>query len=170
VYKRPAADAGPLKEIGQGQSVLLSGTASGTGIQYSWSPPVAMDDASKLQPTVAPVEDQVYYLTVASTFGCGVATDSVRVIVYKGIFIPTAFTPNGDGKNDLWRIFGLTVYPSYEILVFNRYGQVVYRSTNATAGWNGTFNGQPVPIGTYPYLIKVEGGKRVLKGLVNVIR
>lgn len=170
VYKKPIANAGPDKEIGLGQQVVLSGAVSGTGINYMWTPTIAMDDATKLQPTVSPTQDQAYMLTVTSTLGCGMATDSVRVKVYKDVFVPTAFTPNGDGKNDDWRIFGLSVYPSYEILVFNRYGQVIYRSTDASDGWNGTFNGKPVPIGTYPYLIRITSQKKVLKGLLTVIR
>lgn len=170
VYKQPTADAGPVREIGLGQNILLAATATGSNVLYAWSPAVAMDDATKLQPRVAPAADQVYILTVTSAAGCGVAIDSVRVIVYKGIYIPTAFTPNGDGKNDVWRIFGLSIYPSYEILVFNRWGGVVYRSKQATAAWDGTLNGRPLPAGSYPYLVRVVGEKRVWKGLLTLIR
>ncbi len=170
VYRKPTADAGPPKEIGNGQSVVLSGAATGTAVSYSWSPAVAIDDATKLQPSVSPTEDQVYFLTVTSPIGCGVATDSVMVKVYKGIFIPTAFTPNGDGKNDLWRILGLSVYPSYEVLLFNRWGQVVFRSKNAAPAWDGRFKGQPLPADAYPYLIKINGRKEVLKGVLMIIR
>jgi len=170
VHTKPKVDAGPDKEIAVGTSTVLSGAVTGTAINYAWTPLIAINDATKLQPTVSPLQDQLYTLTATSTLGCGTASDSVQVAVFKGVFIPTAFTPNGDGRNDAWRVAGLSIYSSYETLIFNRYGQVVYRAKNKTPLWDGTIDGKPVPTGNYPYLIRITGEKKVFKGLITLIR
>jgi gliding motility-associated-like protein len=91
------------------------------------------------------------------------------VSVYKGIFIPTAFSPNNDGLNDVWRVPGLGIFNDHQVLVFNRYGQVVF-STKANQSWDGTYKGKPQPIGVYPYLITVKEKNMILKGWITIVR
>ena len=169
VLKNPVANAGPDQEIFLGQTATLSGSVSGTAISFSWSPDHAISGIDQLQPDVNPLTDTSYVLTVESGVGCGNDYDTVRVRVYKGIYIPTAFTPNNDGLNDVWRIPGLGIYKEHEVLVFNRYGQVVF-STKSNQPWDGTFKGSAQPTGTYPYLVKISEGNILMKGLVMIVR
>ncbi len=86
--------------------------------------------------------------------------------------LPTAITPNGDGKNDFWVVDHIDDFPDNELLVFNRWGDVVYRSKPYKNNWGGTNqNGEPLPTGTYYYLLKlrVEDGK-LFKGDVTILR
>ena len=91
--------------------------------------------------------------------------------VYKGIFIPNAFSPNGDGTNDTWNIPALGAYPNFEMSVYNRYGQLVFQSKNTNRPWDGTFKGKPSPSGAYAYFIDLkEPGMTLIKGSVLIIR
>jgi gliding motility-associated-like protein len=87
--------------------------------------------------------------------GCA-TTDTLHLRVVKGpeIYVPTAFTPNGDGRNDRFNIIpvGITEIMFFKIL--NRWGQVIYSSKNTSRGWDGTRNGTPQPSGTYVWMVE----------------
>ena len=170
VNESPTANAGPDKSIIQGHSVLLSGSATGQSVTYSWSPATYLDNAQILQPLANPPNDINYTLTVVSTNGCGTAIDTMHVFWYKDIFIPTAFTPNGDGINDYWRIPALNAFSTFELLVFDRYGKIVFQNKNANQPWDGTYKGEPQPIGSYVYQITLNQFPGLLKGTVTIIR
>lgn len=161
VWKTPTADAGKDQRIFEGDPAQLSGTAGGTDVSYAWTPVYNITDATILDPVVTPQYDTTYTLTVTSNLGCGVATDDVFIRVYQKIIIPNAFSPNGDGINDTWRIAKLDTYPEADVNVFNRYGQLVFHSRGYATEWNGTYNGSPLPVGTYYYAIdlKIDIGK-----------
>ena len=156
VDEKPTANAGPDKTIIQGHPATLSGSATGLAISYSWSPAIYIDNAQTLQPVANPPGDIDYVLTVVSTNGCGTAIDTMHVFWYKDIFIPTAFSPNGDGINDTWKIPALSAFPTFELLVFNRYGEVVFQNKNTNLPWDGTYKGMPAPIGSYVYQISLN--------------
>ena len=170
VLKKPAANAGVDKFILSGDSTRLSGTAGGTNISYSWSPSLFMNNTSSLNPTVNPTNDITYILQVASNNNCGIATDSVKVHVFKAVYVPNAFSPNNDGLNDYWNIPALKAYAEYEILVFNRYGEVVYKSKNINTPWDGNLKGKALPTGVYPYVIDIKQVPKKLTGWVMIIR
>jgi gliding motility-associated-like protein len=170
VSEKPTANAGPDKTIIQGRSVVLEGSATGQSLNYFWLPPLYMDNAQLLQPTVNPPLDISYTLTVTSTNGCGTATDTMHVFVFKGIFIPTAFSPNGDGLNDTWKIPALAAFPGFELAVFNRFGQRVFENKNAVIPWDGNFKGVPLPAGAYVYVIDLKQFPGILKGAVLLMR
>jgi gliding motility-associated-like protein len=170
VNKKPAANAGADKEITQGQSITLNGTAKGTNVRYYWKPDTYLSSDTVLNPIASPLEDITYTLHVVSTIGCGdEATDAVFVRVYKAITIPNTFTPNSDGINDTWNIKALDTYPASLTQVFNRYGGIVFKSTGYTIPWDGTYNNQRVPTGTYYYLIDLKNGNK-FSGWVLVVR
>jgi gliding motility-associated-like protein len=170
VLKKPTANAGTDKKIYEGESVELSGTAGGTDVSYSWTPDYNIVTASILNPVVTPASDTTYTLHVVSTYGCGSATDDVFVRVYKKINIPNAFSPNGDGINDLWNITQMNTYPEGLVAIFDRNGQIVYRSTGYSKPWDGTINGKPVPMGTYYYIINLKNGLNKFSGWIFVVR
>jgi gliding motility-associated-like protein len=79
----------------------------------------------------------------------------VNVIPNYDVFIPNAFTPNGDGENDYWQIFGnLSAFKQVEIALFNRIGEKVFESKDAYFKWDGTYKGEKVPPGVYVYYAK----------------
>jgi gliding motility-associated-like protein len=170
VWKRPIASAGPDKKTKEGIPVVLDGSASGTDVSYHWSPPVFLDHADSLHPKATLSDDFTYTFIVTSNRGCGISSDNVFVKVYKNVLVPNAFSPNGDGINDTWMIRGLSSYPDATLDVFNRYGQLLYRTKSYNTPWNGTFNGSPLPVGTYYYIIDLKIGEPPLSGWVLIIR
>lgn len=130
--------------------------ASG-GTIYAWSPSTGMDNPNIANPVVTLDEqyDSITYRVLVSTpEGCS-ATDDIKVIVYKSvpdIFIPSAFTPNGDGKNDIMRpkVVGMKQYNYFRI--YNRLGQLVYSTSTEGQGWDGRLAGNLQPSGAYVYM------------------
>ena len=170
VIPKPFVDAGPDKSILEGQSIQLIASANSSNNSYSWFPDRYIDDIHSLQPIINPVNDITYFLTVSSDNGCGISTDSVKIHVFKKIIIPNAFSPNSDGINDYWNIKAINSYNDYEVSVFNRYGQIVYATRNYSKPWDGSFNGKPLPIGTYYYVINLKQGLPKLNGYVVILR
>ncbi len=86
------------------------------------------------------------------------------------IMVPNAFTPNGDGINDFWNIKSLTDFPQCLVSVYSRSGSLVFQSRGYGKPWDGTYNGSPVPTGTYYYVINPQTGAQKLAGYVTVLR
>ncbi|HEY2722831.1 MAG TPA: gliding motility-associated C-terminal domain-containing protein, partial [Chitinophagaceae bacterium] len=171
VWKRPTVDAGPDKFTFKNRAVQLQGKVTGSDISYTWSPPTYLDNTSIDHPRAAPPSSITYTLTVTSNDGCGTVSDQVTVGVIDKMFIPSGFTPNADGLNDVWEIITFEEYPKGTVYVFNRWGQIVYFGKGLNyKPWDGNFNGQPVEAGTYVYLVDLHNGKPILKGTVTVIR
>jgi gliding motility-associated-like protein len=171
IWKKPRAMAGPDKRMREGKTVPLEGIAEGTQVHYFWTPATWLNDASSLTPQAGPPANTTYTLHVVSDLGCGVSTDDAFVRVYKEVKVPNAFSPNGDGINDDWQITNLITYPEAIVQVFNRNGQLVYQSRGYGRAWNGTYNGKPLPVGTYYYVIdlKTDYFQR-LTGWVFIVR
>lgn len=169
IYPQPTVNAGPDRMILSGGFTTLTATASGNNLQFKWTPDSSISDTKILSPTVSPLHDIVYNLKVISTDGC-IANDQVTVSVLPDIFIPSAFSPNGDGINDTWRIPFLDSYPGAKLQVFNRYGEMVYLyGTNVTA-WDGKYKGKSLPSGTYTWMLQPGAGKRLMHGTVTIVR
>lgn len=170
VLKKPVANAGPDQRIFAGQSTTLNGTAAGTNISFYWTPNTNISNPTDIHPVVSPPADTIYTLHVISNVGCGTAADNVFVRVYKKIIIPTAFSPNNDGINDVWNIEGLETYPESETSIFNRYGQRVFISRGYSKPWNGSYNNSPLPVGTYYYVIDLKNELPRLSGWVMILK
>lgn len=165
VYRNPVANAGIDKVILAGDTAVLSATVKGTAVSYGWTPSLFLSDAHAVQPMAFPTENQLYTLSVFSNVGCGAATDDVLVKVYSDIFIPTAFTPNGDGKNDRFQVLPLDNYAIVQMIVYNRWGQLMYTSKDKYSSWDGTYKGMVQPTGSYVYRVELLSpqGRRIIK-------
>ena len=89
------------------------------------------------------------------------------------LMIPNAFSPNGDGKNDVFKVLNFTNQTLLEFKVFNRWGTFVFESEDAKKGWDGNYKGKTQPIGVYGYIIRIaypEGVVETYKGTVTLIR
>jgi gliding motility-associated-like protein len=153
----PIADAGVNVETLEGNAELIGGNPTGpAGATYSWYPSDGVKDISSSNPFVNPSETTTYYVLVTNNLGCK-AIDSVRVIVYPSIIVPSGFTPNGDGANEKWIIDFIYKYPESTVQVYNRWGQLLYESAPGyPEPWDGKYNGNDLPVGTYYYIIDVK--------------
>ncbi|HEU4471857.1 MAG TPA: gliding motility-associated C-terminal domain-containing protein [Flavisolibacter sp.] len=136
--------------------LIASGASS-----YSWSPNPYITRQEQGSITVKPPRTQTFYLEGEDPSGCK-GKDSV-VVEFRNdgeqrLFMPSAFTPNGDGLNDFFRPTFIGPAVKYEFRVYNRWGQLVFQSNIPGVGWNGIFNSAPQPKDVYVYYIKAEGG------------
>ena len=98
-------------------------------------------------------------------------SNEVIIVPAMSIYVPNTFTPNGDGLNDTFGVAGEAI-EEFRMQVFNRWGQLVFESKNAMDRWDGTYMGEPVPMGTYVYKVTAataKGGRQLKEGQVNVI-
>lgn len=169
VLPQNTVSAGSDTTISQGQSVTLNGSGTGTPL---WVPASGLSDPSILNPVANPESSTSYILTITDSNSC-VASDTVMVTVLTATFegiVTTVFSPNGDGINDRWFIENIHFYPENEVTVYNIYGNVVYTQKDYKNDWEGTYNGSPLPDGTYFYVIKIDKEHQVLKGSVDILR
>ena len=143
------------------------------GLDYNattiWTPDIYLSNNNILNPVCTPVNDITYTLSVTSSIGCK-GSDTIKVIVLGMDGIPNIFTPNGDGVHDIWDIPALHKYPTVKLKVFDRNGHLIYSCNDNFKGWDGKYNGQDVPIGTYWYMIDRGFHLPVLSGSVTLIR
>lgn len=152
-----------------GQVTLTPTYVYGNELAYLWTPSTYLSSDTAATPKAIPEEDITYRLKLTAKGGCSV-TDTIFIRVLKGPEVPNAFSPNGDGINDTWRIKYLDGYPGATIDVYNRYGQIVFRSLGYDVEWNGTRNGNPLPVGTYYYIINPKNGRQIITGSVTIIK
>ena len=154
-WSLPVPDAGVDQVIPEGGTAGIGGEAD-PDLVYGWEP-----ELDVVSPTLAATATEALFaatefvLTATSAEGC-TGSDTVFVDVLLELDIPSGFTPNGDGINDRWNLGGLDQYPSAEITLFNRWGDVLLTFGSTDGVWDGTLNGIPVPVGTYYYHIRVN--------------
>lgn len=169
VHPKPVVDAGPDRILITGNTITLSAKAVGENVSYVWSPPDHISDVSSLSPVVTPPSDWTYILSALSEYGC-INEDRMNVKVVAGIFVPTAFTPNGDGKNDRWEIPFLDPAFGAEVSVYNRWGQRVYHVVGAVVSWDGMYERMAQGSGNFVYIIISKEHKINRKGVFTLIR
>ena len=147
----PKPDLGPDIFLGKGNSTTLKGAVEG-GVNYSWSPVTGLNNPTIANPVASPTQTQEYSLTVSSSNGCK-GEGKVNIVVYQPVYIPTAFTPNGDNNNEFWELKGLEVYPNPEVQIFNRWGNIIFYSKGNYTPFDGTDGNKPLPEGMYVYKI-----------------
>lgn len=169
VYLQPEIDAGRSFIAKEGDEIQFEATANSTSLSFRWSPATGLDNANTLQPKLKVTNDAVFTLTATGEHNC-TASDELSVSVQKTVFIPNAFSPNGDGLNDVWNIKYIELYPNASIDIYDRYGSSFYRTTGTGRGWDGTIKGKLAPIGTYHYIVNLKDGSPVRSGSVTLLR
>ncbi|RYE14226.1 MAG: T9SS type B sorting domain-containing protein, partial [Sphingobacteriales bacterium] len=125
------------------------------GDDYLWTPSAPLNNATLQNPLATLQDDQKFVVRVTDFAGC-IGYDTVFVKVYAGpaYYIPNAFTPNGDGLNDVFRPIPAGIARTEYFRIFNRYGETVFETNQFMKGWDGTFKGKKQAIGAYVWIIK----------------
>jgi gliding motility-associated-like protein len=146
---RVIANAGPRDtSVVSGQPLQLQATGSTI---FQWSPATWLSSTTVSNPVSTPEDDIEYIVQVSNRIGC-TDVDSIRVRYYRvspDFFVPNAFTPNGDGLNDVVTPLALGMKSVDLFMVYNRWGQLMFRTTQIEEGWNGKYRGVVQPVGAY---------------------
>jgi len=166
-------------EVEKGSMNIINTAGSDNITKWYWSPSVGLSCSDCSQPVLNAQESMNYNVVVYADFGC---TDTALLTVHvlcdqSKIYIPSAFTPNGDGKNDHFYVISSVDNPIRSFVIYNRAGQMIFDKrqdvTNYAAnGWDGTYRGIPAPPGTYIYRIEVMCNQTIVPftGTVTLIR
>jgi len=163
--KTPSVDLGPAACLDGKDSMVLKGPIGYS--HYNWNGIMSNNSTRTIR------QPGRYILTVAN--GCGTGADTIEV--YQKcefeVFVPSAFSPNHDQHNDYFKLPSLNKNKLIRLSIFNRWGQMIYSTTDANKGWDGTFSNAPQPTGIYIYSLEMEtlDGKRISKkGTVVLVR
>ncbi|HEY0065735.1 MAG TPA: gliding motility-associated C-terminal domain-containing protein, partial [Flavisolibacter sp.] len=166
------ADAGADTIIAIGQPLQLEGSGSGTIFQ--WTPPAGLSNPSIRNPIALLNNHITYTLKVTNSAGCS-DEDAISIKVYKGndIYVATAFTPNNDGRNDLLLAVPAGIATFKYFKVYNRWGELVFETSDFRKGWDGRIKGLPQETGTFIWMaegIDYLGNKIFRKGTTTLMR
>lgn len=145
------AFAGRDTVVATDQPVQLRGSG---GMLYKWTPSTGLSNPDIANPIAIIQSNMQYVLTAYTPLGCA-TTDTINLKALKGpaMYVPNAFTPNGDGRNDRFRFIPVGMKEVYYFRIFNRYGQLMFSSNNTEPGWDGTLSGKQQPTGTYVWML-----------------
>lgn len=176
-YPRPVVQiTADANEVTAGDTVKLNATGSPVSV-YNWLGDAVYSNTHIANPTATLLQAGWLALQVSDSNSC-LAADSIYIGVRdcaESVFVPNAFTPNSDGNNDVFRIYGNCIQLN-SLLVFNRWGEKMWETTDPEQSWNGMYKGTPQPMGVYVYVLNysplsahhTQG--RILKGSVTLIR
>jgi gliding motility-associated-like protein len=154
-----------------GNSYQMSATG---GVSYSWEPPTGLNAANIAEPLATPTETTTYTVTITTAEGCVIVDSVTIVVIYDALVnVASAFSPNGDGNNDLLHVIVRGIFHLDYFYIFNRWGELIFESHHADIGWNGEYKGEPQEVGTYVYVVSgLDGGGLPIKkhGNITLIR
>jgi gliding motility-associated-like protein len=150
-------------DLGFTAQLLATHRPLGKPVNYSWSPPQSLDCDDCPFPRARPLTSTTYTVSIIDDTGC-TASDQITVLVFlnRPVYIPNSITPNGDGYNDKLAIYGGAAASRVRrIQIYDRWGEMVYKGedltlNDETAGWDGSYRGQPLNPGVFIYLAEVE--------------
>lgn len=147
----------------------IEASATGLGLTYRWSPATGLSRTDVLNPVIMGDSDMQYTLAISSSQGCTII-ENIRIHVLKALYAPNAFSPNGDGINDTWVLKYIDTYPKATVDIFNRNGEKVFSSIGYENPFNGNYRNEPLPVGTYYYIINPKNGQKNITGSLTLIR
>lgn len=172
--KKFTLDAGPDETITLGESVTLNPTFTALSVaSFTWVPNTNISCNNCENPSASPSATTQYTLTVVDDAGCTVS-DSLRIMVNSPqLLIPTAFSPNGDGANDVFRVLNKDIV-KLNIQVYNRWGELVFETNDPLDGWDGVYKDIKQPLGVYvwncQYQLSGQSKPSMAKGNVTLLR
>lgn len=153
--------------------IVLNPDISGSISEIQWTPASGLSCYDCLNPDALPEASGWYYLTVTDSNGC-TDMDSIYISVdYSGlIFAPNAFSPNGDGVNDIFSIIAAPDCSLIYLRIYNRWGEMIFETNDINIGWDGTYKNIDQEIGTYVYIAEglCSNGDNFLKGTITLVR
>lgn len=137
--------------ISSGEDVTLEATGAHT---YAWTPEGSLNNPTSPTPLATPTATTTYIVVGTLNAGCSAEGEITITVTNAELSIspPAAFSPNGDSSNDFWVIDGITEFPTCTMNVFDGRGRRIYQKTGYANDWDGTYEGKPVPSGTYYYV------------------
>lgn len=180
VFQQPFVNAGDDIILNTANPVTLAPVYSGDITSYTWSPVVELSCYDCPNPIVSPKKNTTYKIEVSNAGGCK-ASDEITIFVKcdaSSISIPTAFSPNNDGRNDKFGPLGTGNIMISSFKVFNRFGQLIFLNGNfrlddKSGGWDGKFKGVDQPAGNYVYSIEfvcANNDVSVMNGSIMLVR
>ena len=164
-------------QVKLGDSLQLNSINNQPGnVTYLWTPNIGLSCYDCADPVFNGIYSEPYTVQVTNDSGCvSTFNFTVTVIPDYQFFIPNVFTPNGDGKNDTWQIYGSTAtIKQLQIMVFDRWGEKVFQSYDVNFVWDGIYKGQYVPHGVYVYALKIvwldNHSDDTVKGSLTILR
>ncbi len=155
----------------KGNTFTLDPVYTGGPNQFQWTAATYLDDPTTGNPQITAIDgDIMYTVNVKNNTGCE-AKDTIRITVFERVWIPDAFSPNGDGLNDVWELPGIEAFPDAIMTVFNRWGEVIYSSGKGyTNPFDGTLNGTSLPAGVYAYTLRTTLQRPIMSGRLMLTR
>lgn len=169
-------DAGPDLYLSLNASASINATCNNPSSSntYTWYPATGLDNAYTLNPTVTAQGEYKYTITVTTPNGC-TASDTMHVYLVDAILVlPSAFSPNDDGKNDVFKILNTKFTGTIDFRIYDRWGNQVFHTNDVKEGWNGFYLNKPAPNEVYAYYIKYTVGsdskEYIKQGNVTLMR
>ena len=147
--KKFYVNVSPNQSVYPGQTVTLSVTATSIGLNsIEWTPNIFLNNNTVADPNATPTETTKYYVTVTDQAGCSVGDSVTLTILPEVLLIPTAFSPNNDGINDIFRPLNKNL-AKLDLQVYDRWGQKIFETDVLGDGWDGTYKGIKQDLGVY---------------------
>jgi gliding motility-associated-like protein len=158
-----------------GSSTQLFANSNVSDVSYLWTPATGLSCSDCANPFANPTEPTNYVVTIIDSNGCKRSSEVELnfLCTEDGIYVPNAFTPNSDDKNDIFKIRGYGVREISVFRVFNRWGELVFETNDINQGWDGTFNGEPMFPAVFVYYVEgicTNNQVIVKQGNVTLIR
>jgi gliding motility-associated-like protein len=162
----------PDKTVAAGYTIQLA--ARDKGLSYKWSPATQLNTTNLRGPYFYSNNDIKYFISVTDKHTCTIIdTQQVYVLKKKGIYLPSAFTPNGDGLNDIVTPYVVGMKALKKFSIYNRWGFLVFSTTIQGESWNGTYQGKQLDTGSFVWILEyVDTDDKVIvqKGTITLIK
>jgi gliding motility-associated-like protein len=158
IFPKPFLDAGPATyTMSVYSSTMIGGnpTSLTGGPTHTWAPAEFLDSPESQNPVASNTLNTTFTVSIAYGDAC-LESDTVQVLIIPQVRISSGFSPNGDGKNDLFIIDYIDQFPLNTVEIYNRWGDLLFYSKGYETPWDGNFKGQQLPVGTYYYVIHLN--------------
>jgi gliding motility-associated-like protein len=170
-FPTPVVDEGVNAYAFYGDEVQLTATSPQIGV-YSWSPIEELTCVNCASTVATPNRETVYTVTITDQNGCQ-STDIVTILYDITIYVPNTFTPDQDEFNQSFYAYGGNIR-EFHMMIFNRWGELIFETYDMKIGWDGTYNGRVVQSGTYTWIIECRDAytdkKYTFNGNLNLLK